>query len=307
MLYVSTRNYNDSYTAHRAFREKNTPDGGFFVPMRLPAFSKEELTVMKNQSFCQTVAQVLNYFSGLQIRAWDVECALGRCPVKLQPVHQKITIAELWRNPENDFRYLLRSLYALLLGDDSAEASPEGWSRIAIEIAVLFGVYSIVDLSDEQSVDVAVSEDDASAMTAVLFAKKIGLNVNLMICACHDNSVLWNLVNSGELSARCEQPQYFECLLHGLFGQDAVLRHIEACEQNGSISVDEEQAETLKNSLYTAVISQERVDTIIAGMYGTNQYRIDGVSAQAYGGLQDYRAQAGIIKDTLLLSKQRAK
>ena len=48
MLYVSTRNTTDSYTAYRVLHEDYAPDGGVFAPYRLPIFSSEE-----HKSFCE--------------------------------------------------------------------------------------------------------------------------------------------------------------------------------------------------------------------------------------------------------------
>ena len=41
MLYVTTRNNRDAYTARRALTENRGPDGGFFVPFREPVFTPE--------------------------------------------------------------------------------------------------------------------------------------------------------------------------------------------------------------------------------------------------------------------------
>lgn len=46
MLYISTRNKSDSYTAHRALHEDRTPDGGLFMPMQVPSFDKQQIVAM---------------------------------------------------------------------------------------------------------------------------------------------------------------------------------------------------------------------------------------------------------------------
>ncbi len=38
MLYITTRNLHDAYTAHRAITSERCPNGGCFVPFRLPYF-----------------------------------------------------------------------------------------------------------------------------------------------------------------------------------------------------------------------------------------------------------------------------
>ena len=60
MLYVTTRNNRDAYTAQRVLRENRGPDGGLYVPFREPVFSREEIDDLKEKSFHQCVAEVLN-------------------------------------------------------------------------------------------------------------------------------------------------------------------------------------------------------------------------------------------------------
>ena len=65
MLYVSTRNTVDVYTAYRALQESVTPDGGYFVPFRLSMFSDQELSAFQQQMPCESIANILNHFFGL--------------------------------------------------------------------------------------------------------------------------------------------------------------------------------------------------------------------------------------------------
>ena len=43
MLYVTTRNDRDAFTSARALTENRGPDGGFYIPVRLPSFSLDEI------------------------------------------------------------------------------------------------------------------------------------------------------------------------------------------------------------------------------------------------------------------------
>ena len=50
MLYVTTRNRFDSYTVQWAVTQDTASDGGLFVPMQWPVFSREELGTLGKQS-----------------------------------------------------------------------------------------------------------------------------------------------------------------------------------------------------------------------------------------------------------------
>ena len=49
MLYVSTRNDRDVFTANRALRENRCTVGGHYLPFRQPKFSEAELDVLLEQ------------------------------------------------------------------------------------------------------------------------------------------------------------------------------------------------------------------------------------------------------------------
>ena len=317
MLYVSTRNNSDAYTAHRALHECNAPDGGYYFPFRLPYLSADELYAIKKQSPGETVAYILNLFFGLRLTGWDVECVIGRFPFQIVPMNYRLLMAEVWRNPGESWDYLLRNLYGLLLGKKGNSVMPAGWALIAIEIALLFGVYSAADSLPENGLDIAVTAGDFSDVISVLFAKDMGFPVNVTICVFNENGAVWDLINKGELSTGVTAvktsipeldhavPDYLEYLPFRCFGSSEVIRYTDACERKANYYIDDEYLHQLNHDLFAAVVSTSRVELIKSSMYRTNQYNIDPYTALAYGGLQDYRAYTGISKDTLILSKNR--
>ena len=84
MLYVTTRNNRDPFTAYRAMREGRGPDGGFFLPFRHPMFSSEEINALAEKTFGQCVAEVLNRLFNMRdgistSAAEEHRCAWLRC------------------------------------------------------------------------------------------------------------------------------------------------------------------------------------------------------------------------------------
>ena len=301
MIYVSTRNPSDTYTAYRALHEAVAPDGGLYVPFHLPTFTREELTSLKEQSFAETVAQILNLFFSLNLTKSDVEGAVGRMPAKLETVGQHLKIAELWHNAEGNCQYLLDHLLELIT---QTSASTAGWAVVAIKIALLFGVCSTAEAA-MKNFDIAVNTDDFSDITAVCYSKAMGLSINFIVCICNDNSSLWDLINKGEFSTSLTQPKYFEVFLYKYFNREQVLGYLDACERRTVYRIEETEQQLLRGNLFAAVVSNERVDSVISSMLSTNKYALDTNGAFAYGGLQDYRASVGISNETLILSKQR--
>ena len=313
MLYLSTRNTTDCYTAYRALHESQAPDGGCFVPFRLRKFSREELTELRKTAPCEAVARILDLFFGVNLTGWDVECVVGRCPVKPEYVNQRLLFAECWRNPKGSLQYLVNNLYRRMTGKDRAS----GWALIAIEIALLFGFYATAESIPEQGLDVAVTTADFAEISAVLYAKEMGLKINTVICTTNENSGVWDLLTKGEINTSASltetdypeldvaQPKYMECFLFVRFGKEEVLHYLDACNKKRFYRVDEEQLENLNKDMFCCVVSSNRVESIVSGMYRANGYSIDPYTAIAYGVLQDYRANTGLNRDTLILAKYR--
>ena len=44
MLYITTRDHSDAYTAHRVLVDNRAADGGMFLPMQMPVLSKEQIS-----------------------------------------------------------------------------------------------------------------------------------------------------------------------------------------------------------------------------------------------------------------------
>lgn len=299
MLYVSTRNTTDIYTAYRALHETNAPDGGNFVPFRLPMLDQ---SMLRKQTGCETVAQILNLFFGLRLSAWDVECAIGKVPVKLTNLGQKVFIAEAWHNPSANYGYLYDSLCNLIFGNEVKNTG--GWLQIAVEIALLLGMYSDMEYVSG-GFDFAVNAGDFSDLTAVTYAKTMGLPVNRIICACDSNAAVWDFVNRGELAVSETHPKYMENFIYLRLGAEEARRYLTACESKRTYAVDETQLQSLNSDLFAAVVSENRVESVISGVYQTNQYAIDRDTAISYGALQDYRAHTGINANTVILAKKR--
>lgn len=303
MLYLSTRNTTDCYTAYRALNEAQTPDGGLYVPFRLHQFSDEELLAFRSKTPCEVIARILNLFFGVNLSGWDVECVVGRSPVKPEKVNQRLLFAEFWRNPDGSLRYLINNLYRRM----NAKNQASGWAYIAIEVALLFGLYAAAETIPAHGLDAAVETGNFSDITAIEYAKQMGLPINIIVCATNENSAVWDLFTKGELNTGAvpTQPKYLECFLFARLGKDAVLQYLDASDRKHIYRVDEEQLRTLSDNVFCSVVSANRVDSIISGMYRANGYAIDPITAVAYGSLQDYRANTGLNRDTLILAKHR--
>ena len=180
MLYVTTRDNKDAYTAHRTLQSDLAPDGGFYVPFKLPVLDQRDLERVISGNFGQSVAEILNLFFGSKLTGWDVDISIGRNPVKVVSLSQKIIVAEIWRNPMSKFQYAINNLFHKI-ADDKAER-PSAWFNTAVRIAFLFGIFGELKTDKfPETLDIAVNADDIETVSAVLMAKRMGLPLEMII------------------------------------------------------------------------------------------------------------------------------
>ena len=110
MLYVTTRNSADQYPALRTLGQDYGPDGGAYVPFKLPVFEREEMEALKEKSFSSSMAFVLNKLFRPRLDGVELDFVLGRNPVKLTEMNHRIAIAELWHNIHWSFDWLVSEL-----------------------------------------------------------------------------------------------------------------------------------------------------------------------------------------------------
>lgn len=310
MLYVTTRNKTDAHTAHKTLQTDRGPDGGLYIPYRLPRLSEDQISSLKDKSFGQCVADILNLFFSAKLDALDVDFCVGRYPARLVSMSHRIVIAETWHNPDWDFARMVRNLTGRIRATEDSSGSFGNWAWIAIRIAALFALYG--DLlrnnlaAPGQKLDIAVTAGDFSAPMSAWYAREMGLPIGTIICGCDDNSAAWDLLHHGQLSTNAAEsvPSDLERLVFATLGWEETRRYCEVCQCGGIYTPGEEQLETLRSGLFAAVVSSKRTESVIRNVYRTNTYLLGPESAIAYGGLQDYRASTGEAGPALILTER---
>ena len=312
MLYISSRNKTDSFTAHRTLCDDNAPDGGQYLPYQLPQIDVQTLEKMSTQSFGENVAQILNLFFSAKLSAWDVECCIGRVPAKIKQMSYRIVVAECFRNPRNSYRYLVENLSRHLTQGKTAK--PTVWMGIAIRISLLFAVYAFMPEDVRLSFDVALPTGDFSDPMAAWYARRMGLPIRKIICCCNDNGAAWDLLQRGEMNTNMPLvntgvkeldhacPSQIERLIFHTLGLEQTLEYYAVCRQKGVFHVDEENFGQLSDGFAAAVVGLERIDSTIRSVYRSNQYVVSPLTAVVFGGLQDFRAKSGESQYTLILA-----
>lgn len=306
MLYVTTRNKHDTYTVHHVLEKDRGEDGGLFQPFHLVPFTRDELFEMAGQTFGQRVAQILNLFFSARLTGWDVDFCAGKNPVKIVPMSHRILEAECWHNPDNTFARMEKALCERICG--KAVEKPTAWMAIGVRIAVLFGIYGDLLASEtvrpDKPLDVAVAAGDFTAPMAVWFAREMGLPIGNVICCCDEDSGLWELLHHGEVRTDCGMPVNLERLIHLTLGVEEAVRYCEICAAGRTYATRPGMLEQLRKGMDAYVVSAQRQSALIPSVYRTGGIILAPESAQAYGGLLDYRAKTGESRHALLLAER---
>ena len=318
MLYITTRNHLDVYTSHHALSRDRGTCGGLYVPFQLSRFTQEEISSLIGKPFTECIADILNLFFSARLDKNDIECSMGTEPLRLIPMSHKITIAEVWNNPDWSFSRFVRNLNGRILGS-ADKGTPCNWTWLAVRIAVLFGVFAKLDsvglVNQGQSIDISVCSGNFSAPMAAWYAREMGLPIGTIVFSCNENSAAWELLHHGQLrpdepvidtlTPFCDMaiPSDIERLINLTLGEDEAIPFASAISSNRMYTLSEEKRRLLSTGLFGAVIGRERTESIIRNVYRTNAYLLGPYSALAYGGLQDYRATNGEATPALILTE----
>ena len=304
MLYLSTRNKADSFTAYRVLRSSAAPDGGMFIPMQLPVLDDIALASFERMGFAETTAAIMNLFFGTKLSAWDIDLAVGRQALDLVSAGYKVSLAESWHNHAGTHNYFLQRLYCLVCGEKLTREIPNLWFQTAANIAILFGVYGKYCRQEIYEFDVAIESGDLLLLLAIRYAQKMGLPIQKVILGCIDGDGLWEFISYGSYqTSRKELMAGFEALLWLEFGYGEVHEYISSLQNRRQYRLPEARFAQFRTGLFAAVVGDNRVKNTIDSTMRTNNYQMESSTARAFGALQDYRAKIGINRNTLLFAR----
>lgn len=319
MLYATTRSNSHVETTHRAIHNDRCSDGGFFVPFRLPELDKEQILQMKNHSFGENMAGILNMFFSCNLTGWDVDFAIGRNPLKFTGIPHRILIAEAWHCAENRFEYIVKSLFQRFSVEEFGGV-PTNWVRIAVRISAIFAAYGMLLAAGQVDVrvplDVAFCTGDFSAVMAAWYARRMGLPLGNIICGCNANGAVWDLLHRGIMATNtvCVKtntpladiaiPDNLERLVDHALGKDAVGVYLDTRCTGQLYTLSEEDLEKLRSGMFASVISDSRVNQVIHSVFSSNNYILSPYDAVAYGSLSDYRAKTGESRPAMIFSER---
>lgn len=309
MLYVTTRDNKDAYTVHKTMVQDLAPDGGVFIPFQIPVLTKEELSSFANRTYGENIAQILNRFFSARLNGWSIDTAIGRNCIQTKNLSQKVSVIELWHNPEHNYEYVVESLFHLLSSSEEIANKPTNWVLVAVKIAVLFAGYADLIktgvMRNDEAFDVSVRAGDFTDPISVWYAKQMGLPVHMILCASEESDGIWDLIHRGQISTASiskELASGLERLIFSIHGADEAKCFVKTYSNGRVYALDPDIDIVFNDIFFCAVMGQGRAETVMNSLKRTDQYAVCTDSALSYGAVQDYRAKAGENRMTLLFS-----
>lgn len=308
MLYVTTRDNTMTFSAQDTLSMDSCTNGGYFVPQELPVFTHDMLRSMQASRFSSTVADVLNLLFSLSFSSWDVDFSIGRSVAKFFELNRKVTVAELWHNPERSASSMVKNLHEMLCQKAQLKSRPTNWSVIAVHIAVYAGLYGQMVqnglLEEGETMDLSLSSADFSEIMAAWYAKKMRLPIGNILCACLDDKTLWNAIHLGEYDSTSGGifQGNIERLVYGALGADEAAEYVKS---SGFYAVPKDRVSEFNDGLFVAVVGTARGESVMRSLSATNQYAMSLDSALCYGAIQDYRSKTGESRHALLIAKEK--
>ncbi len=298
MLYVTTRNNQEPFTVQQVMNRSRGEDGALYLPLHFPRFSAVDLKGMREMSFNQRIASMMNLFFQTKFSGWDVDFSVGRYPVRMKELSHRIMVGEFWHNFQWKYDYLQKKLTELVACDANEEGS---WSSVAVRMAILAAILLEQDETEGDQMDVAAATGNFSVPISAWYLRKMGFPVGNIVCCCNENNQLWELICLGQMKLDGVIPVNLERLVSDCGGQESVKQFVSCREEKLIYTASEEMLKTLRRNLYVSVVSDDRIETTIPNVYKTYDYVLQSESALAYCGLMDYRSKTGITRPAVVV------
>lgn len=278
----------------------------------------EQMEALLRLNFHECVAKVLNALFDTGLTGADIELCVGKRPVRLRDLGQKMVIMECWHTPAKEESGLTGILARLIRGG-GPEDEPGDWPTVAIRSALLYA--SLGELGragifhPEQGVDFAAVGGDLSAVMSGWYARAWGLPIKKIICVCNENNGMWELLHQGELktdgisvstgtpAADISVPAGIEHLVYSCGGLKEASRFLNdfACGQ--PYTPEDDVLEKMRKGISVNVVGTQRMRNTRMAVKRSIGYTLSSYDALCYAGVQDYRARGGGSRTCILLSQ----
>ena len=306
MLYVTTRDDLTAYTSEQAVRERRAPDGGFYIPYRIPKLSGGERGALRSAGPEKCISSVVSRFLRIPEGLLAPE-------IRLDILGNRIGLCRIYPKSSGSFRGHISELSDRLYPGERADHL---WLSIGVRIGAIAASlmeYQRVDTGcEDRAVDIAMVSGDLFGPMSAYLAREMGFPVGKIICVCNENSAFWELLHHGQLrtdliAARTSVPEAdvaipdgLECLIALCCGWEEAGRYLEAMRTGSLYVPGDEYLGRLKSVFRAAVVTGSGV---LRGARAAHGAEVSAGTALALAGLLDYRAGSRVSGPALVIAE----
>lgn len=306
MLYVTTRDDLTAYTSERAMRERRAPDGGFYIPYRLPKLSVGERDALRSAGPEKCISSVVSRFMRSPDGILDPD-------VRLDILGNRVGLSRIYPKSSGSFRGYISQLADRLYPGDRGEHL---WLSIGVRIgAVAASIMEYLRFDtgiEDRAVDIAMVSGDLFGPMSAYLAREMGFPVGKIICCCNENSAFWDLLHHGQLrtdliAVRTSVPETdvtvpdgLECLIALCCGREETGRYLEAMRTGSLYAPGVEHLASLKSVFRSVVVTGSGV---LRGVRAAHGAEVSVGTALALAGLLDYRAGSRVSGPALVIAE----
>lgn len=190
-----------------------------------------------------------------------------------------------------------------------SSANSINWGRLLPQIVYYFKAYGALcrdgKLKNGEPMDVVVPTGNFGNILACYYAKRMGLPVEILLCASNENKVLTDVIADGHYDKRREffrtsSPSMdilvssnFERFVYELCGRDSVevKKLFDALDSEGHYQLPADAFAAMKEVLCGEYATEKETLEAIGKTYGSDQYVLDPHTAVAVKSLEKYDAE----------------
>ena len=316
ILYHSTIGNSLPVSAAKAILSGTTPDGGLYVPDRLPVLTADDLAALLPLSYprraASILARLLPDFTEAELLD-DCIAAYKDFSTPIAPLRKDLSVLELWQGPSCTCKDVSEAIFPRLLSRaqakygssviaDTAYAGTIG--RLLPRIVPFVSAYCDLVVSGKlapgERLDIAVPTGNFSSILAAWLAKKMGLPLGKLIAASNANNVIADFLATGTYDSNRSfrttlspaidvlRATDVERLLYFIAGADRCRAYMDALSRDGIYTVEASDFDAIRTDFDGDYCSDEACLDRIASTHLRYGYLIDPHTAIALTAAERY-------------------
>lgn len=296
-----------------AVLRRASEDGGLVVPENLPTV---EYAGLCEKSYAERAEAILGAFFGLTLDCEKAYSQFDDDPTTVVKLDDNTFVAELWHGKTRnamDIPQCVLPEFIGTAGGNNSEAATCGKSDLLTLAALAVCYYSAYcdlvnngEIKGGDKIDFVVPVQSFEFVLAGWYARRMGLPINRLVCACRIDGALYDFIDTGVLDTQrvverdAELENNVVRLVHDVGGGNAELTRERMTELKnvGRFSVTPDEIENIRDVISADCVDDDIAEEVIFDLFDEYGYAADAETAATYA----VAAEREFVRPTVVLS-----